>query len=121
VEFDTFRTAALVGAGHCVTAAGGDHRLIGLCQCDQLRARGSNFDVLAPSSSDTFPLNGKKFSSILLSDRRIFEENPAFTSTPSLNPVKEINDQIKLRTIGRKRIGFGKALGDILFEGRSND
>ena len=42
------------------------------------------------------------------------ETNPSTPDIPSLDPDRLQTDDIKARAIGRKRNGFGKALGDIL-------
>ena len=47
-------------------------------------------------------------------DNRIFEVAPGEPNIPSLDPSENSGDSIKARAIGRKRNGFGKALGDIL-------
>ena len=49
-------------------------------------------------------------------DKRIFQVNPSTPDTPSLDPSENQNDSIKNRAIGRKRNGFGKALGDIVLK-----
>lgn len=53
-----------------------------------------------------------------VTDERAFEEAPAEPSTPSLGfgGANKSGDAIKARAIGRKRNGFGKALGDVLLE-----
>ncbi|MGP9664737.1 hypothetical protein ACT3TY_08940 [Halomonas sp. AOP22-C1-8] len=51
-------------------------------------------------------------------DRRVFEEAPREPSTPSLGKggVSKASDETKARAVGRKRNGYGKALGDVLLE-----
>jgi len=51
-------------------------------------------------------------------DERVFEEAPSSPSTPSLGfeGSAKSTAEIKARAIGRKRNGFGKALGDVLLE-----
>lgn len=53
-----------------------------------------------------------------VTDERVFEEAPSEPSTPSLGfgGANKNGDAIKSRAIGRKRNGFGKALGDVLLE-----
>lgn len=49
-------------------------------------------------------------------DNRIFEDEPAEPSTPSLGKegASAASDEIRARAIGRKRNGYRKALGDVL-------
>lgn len=51
-------------------------------------------------------------------DERVFEEAPRDPSMPSLGSggAAHASADIKSRAIGRKRNGFGKALGDVLLE-----
>ena len=51
-------------------------------------------------------------------DERVFEDAPASPSTPSLGfeGSAKSTAEVKARAIGRKRNGFGKALGDVLLE-----
>ena len=71
-----------------------------------------------PETTITPVFNGKTIYIESVIDKRIFEEHPKTQDIPSLgfggaeNSAKEL----KLRAIGRKRNGFGKALGDILLE-----
>jgi len=58
--------------------------------------------------------NGKEIYIRSVTDARVFEVNPATPDIPSLDPDRLQTDDIKARAIGRKRNGFGKALGDIL-------
>lgn len=53
-----------------------------------------------------------------VTDERVFEEAPSEPSTPSLGfgGANKNGDTVKARAIGRKRNGFGKALGDVLLE-----
>jgi uncharacterized lipoprotein YajG len=53
-----------------------------------------------------------------INDRRTFEQAPSDPSTPSLGfeGATQAADTLKARAIGRKRNGFGKALGDVLLE-----
>jgi hypothetical protein len=55
-------------------------------------------------------------------DERVFEQAPSDPSIPSLGfeGANAAPDAIKARAVGRKRGGFGKALGDVLLqEGQS--
>ena len=51
-------------------------------------------------------------------DERVFEDAPSSPSTPSpgFEGSAKSTAEIKARAIGRKRNGFGKALGDVLLE-----
>jgi hypothetical protein len=51
-------------------------------------------------------------------DERVFEEAPRIPSIPSLGfeGALKASDDVKARAIGRKRGGFGKAMGDVLLE-----
>lgn len=53
-----------------------------------------------------------------VTDERIFEQAPGEASTPSLGfeGADKATADIKARAIGRKRGGFGKALGDVLLQ-----
>jgi hypothetical protein len=53
-----------------------------------------------------------------VTDERQFEQSPDDPSTPSLGGegANGASGDIKARAIGRKRGGFGKALGDVLLE-----
>lgn len=76
----------------------------------------SALDVSVPTSSNIAPQNGKTVFINKATDKRIFEVAPPSPEIPSLDPSEEQNDKIRLRAIGRKRNGFGKALGDILLK-----
>ena len=51
-------------------------------------------------------------------DERVFEEAPSVPSIPSLGfeGALKASDDVKARAVGRKRGGFGKAMGDVLLE-----
>lgn len=51
-------------------------------------------------------------------DGRVFEQAPGDPSTPSLGSggAAQASSDVKARAIGRKRNGFGKALGDVLLQ-----
>jgi len=51
-------------------------------------------------------------------DERVFEQAPSVPSIPSLGfeGALKASDDVKARAVGRKRGGFGKALGDVLLE-----
>lgn len=68
-----------------------------------------------PSASDSRGQNGTIFIESVV-DNRTFEEAPRNPSTPSLGfeGSSAASDELKARAIGRKRNGYGKALGDVL-------
>lgn len=73
--------------------------------------------------SDT-PDNGKQVVIRSVTDARRFEDAPKVPSIPTMNvdDISTVSADLKLRAIGRKRNGFGKALGDVLLrEGESID
>ncbi|MDT8379893.1 MAG: hypothetical protein RQ739_13480 [Desulfotignum sp.] len=74
-------------------------------------------DVPSSGSTDT-QLNGKMVVIESVKDNRQFQEDPKTQDIPSLGfgGAASATDEIKKRAIGRKRNGFGKALGDILLE-----
>ena len=53
-----------------------------------------------------------------IKDERVFEQAPSVPSTPSLGFEGAVNASadVKARAIGRKRGGFGAAMGDVLLE-----
>ena len=74
----------------------------------------SSLDIAVPTANHTSPQNNKIVFIKSVADKRIFQTSPASPDIPSLDPSEEQSDAIRLRAIGRKRNGFGKALGDIL-------
>lgn len=58
--------------------------------------------------------NGKQVYINSVVDKRFFEFKPTEPSIPSLDPSETQSDAIKARAVGRKRNGYGMALGDIL-------
>lgn len=75
----------------------------------------SNLDVQIPKAQNA-QSNGKQVFINSVADKRAFQLNPPNPDIPSLDPSEDQNEQIKLRAIGRKRNGFGKALGDMLLK-----
>ena len=76
----------------------------------------SVLDISPPVAKTSAQQNGKEVLIGSVSDRRSFQVNPSSPEIPSLDPAEDQNDQIKLRSIGRKRNTFGKALGDIILK-----
>lgn len=75
-------------------------------------------DVTAPKSAN--PATGKYVRIDSVSDKRTFEVAPSTADIASLDPDEDTSDASKSRAIGRKRNGYGKALGDIVLpEGKT--
>lgn len=70
--------------------------------------------VPAATKAEVAPSNGKQVYINSVVDKRIFEVKPPEPSIPSLDPSEAQSDAIKARAVGRKRNGYGMALGDIL-------
>lgn len=66
------------------------------------------------AKAEPAPSNGQQIYINSVVDKRMFELKPADPSTPSLDPSEAQSDTIKARAVGRKRNGYGMALGDIL-------
>lgn len=62
--------------------------------------------------------NGKTIFVRAVSDERVFEEKPRDPATPSLGNggLAAATPEIKARAFGRKRNGYGKAMGDIVLD-----
>lgn len=75
-------------------------------------------DVSAPRAATPA---GNKFVRIdSVADKRQFQVSPPSADIASLDPDADASDQTKARAIGRKRGGFGKALGDVVLpEGKT--
>ena len=58
------------------------------------------------------PANGKAVKIVQVADSRKFEVSPRTQSIPSLNEEEIKDSKISSRAIGRKRNGYGKAMGD---------
>jgi hypothetical protein len=67
-----------------------------------------------PSGAIANPEQGVAVKIVSVTDERHFESAPKNPDTPSLSEDDIGNNSIKARAIGRKRGGFGKALGDVL-------
>jgi hypothetical protein len=80
----------------------------------------SEIKLSAPATavaSTTAPSKGVVYLRSV-SDARVFEEKPSDPSHPSLGfgGAAAATDDVKARAIGRKRNGFGQAIGDVLLE-----
>ena len=60
------------------------------------------------------PDNGVPIKFATVRDLRVFELEPKRPDIPSLRDGEIANTELTVRAIGRKRNGFGKALGDVL-------
>lgn len=69
-----------------------------------------------PPSGQPGQANGKKVYIDNVVDNRSFQTTPSTPDIPSLDPSEDQSDGIKARAIGRKRNGYGKALGDMLLK-----
>lgn len=79
----------------------------------------STLDIQTPTAQAA-PSQGKQVFVRTVMDKRSFQDNPGSPEIPSLDPSEEQSAAIKQRAVGRKRNGFGKALGDIVLkEGQS--
>lgn len=78
----------------------------------------TNRSVIPIATPDTSITSGEKGSVYIAAviDNRVFEEAPRDPSIPSLGfgGAAAATDAVKARAIGRKRNGYGKAIGDIL-------
>ena len=72
----------------------------------------------AAASADAVTPNGKTVVIRSVTDERVFEQSPKDPSTPSLGfeGSAQASADTKSRAIGRKRNGFGKAMGDVLLQ-----
>jgi hypothetical protein len=75
----------------------------------------SRSEITIPPLASTQPANGPVAVVVDPVDVRKFEAAPSSPSIPSLKESSQIgNAQITSRALGRKRGGFGAALGDVL-------
>jgi len=80
----------------------------------------TTLDVFAPTTHTTSQSSEKEVFVTPLVDKRVFETRPRRSDTPSLDPSEDNSRDVELRAIGRKRNGFGKALGDfVMAEGQT--
>lgn len=69
-------------------------------------------DVSAPQGTN--PTTGKYVRIDSVQDKRTFSVKPPSADMASLDPNEDSSDASKARAIGRKRNGYGKALGDVV-------
>jgi hypothetical protein len=75
----------------------------------------SRSEIAVPSQSSTQPESGVAVVVLPPVDGRRFEAAPNVPSIPSLKEQGQITDvRITSRAVGRKRNGYGSALGDVL-------
>ena len=75
-------------------------------------------DVSAPHGTN--PATGKYVRIDSVQDKRTFTVKPPSADMASLDPDEDSSDESKARAIGRKRNGYGKALGDVVLpEGKT--
>jgi hypothetical protein len=75
-------------------------------------------DVSAPQGTN--PTTGKYVRIESVQDKRTFTVKPPSADMASLDPDEDSSDASKARAIGRKRNGYGKALGDVVLpEGKT--
>jgi hypothetical protein len=81
-----------------------------------LTACASSRSVVMPTLSKTDnPVQGPTVKIVTVVDQRKFEVNPRDPSQPSIGSASDIaNPAITARAIGRKRNGYGMAMGDVL-------
>lgn len=79
----------------------------------------SEIKLVAPAASTVQAATGQVVVIRSVKDERVFEQEPRNPSTPSLglDGANKASVELKLRAIGRKRNGYGKALGDVVLEG----
>lgn len=72
----------------------------------------------AVEAAASVPTTGKVVVIRSVQDERVFEQAPRDASIPSLGfgGAAQATAEVKARAIGRKRNGYGKALGDVLLE-----
>lgn len=88
-----------------------------LAGCATSRSEIKLSSPVAPPSSSTAS-TGRTAVIVSVMDERVFEQAPPEPSTPSLGfeGADQASAEIKSRAIGRKRNGYGKALGDVLLQ-----
>jgi hypothetical protein len=86
----------------------------------------SELRIDLPSKGPTLAAGAPVIIIRAITDERVFEDAPKSANIPSLGiaeagtgkaPDTKAQDAVKARAIGRKRNGYGKALGDVLLDG----
>lgn len=89
--------------------------MVGLLIAAALTGCATSRGVVAPQmSAGSNPQNGLAVRIVNVEDKRVFEAQPKEASIPSLMDGNIGDKSLTSRAIGRKRNGFGKALGDVL-------
>ena len=99
--------------------------LFAICALLLLSGCATNRSVLSLDLPDTgveTPQNGSNVFIKAVSDQRVFQEKPKTPDIPSLGfgGAESAANELKKRAVGRKRNGYGKALGDIVLEENQN-
>lgn len=80
----------------------------------------SEIKVAAPPAPATAPVVTKPRAVVIqsITDQRVFEQAPRTPNVPSLGfgGAAAASEAVKTRALGRKRNGYGKALGDVLLQ-----
>lgn len=89
--------------------------LVALAGCATSR---SELRVQAPVAVQSVASDAPVVVIRTVTDERVFEEKPRDPSTPSLGfgGAANATAEVRARAIGRKRNGYGKAMGDVLLE-----
>lgn len=99
----------------CTIALVAAAAILGGCATNRSEIRISSPGALAPPVGSA-PTRMVVIRSV--SDERVFEQAPRVASIPSLGfeGAAQAAAHVKARAIGRKRSGYGQALGDVLLE-----
>jgi hypothetical protein len=80
----------------------------------------SEIRVSSPAAGATAPASASGLVAVVrtVKDDRVFEESPKEANIPSLGSggAAQASSDVKARAVGRKRNGFGMAMGDVLLE-----
>lgn len=76
----------------------------------------SELNIQAPTPHPSTTTNKDVFISSVI-DKRTFLVKPPSPDIPSLDPSGDKSDSVQSRAIGRKRNGYGMALGDLILQG----
>lgn len=76
--------------------------------------RGEVALAVPTANAEAVPSNAQQIYINSVTDKRIFEFKPSEPNIPSLDPSEPQTDDIKARAVGRKRNGYGRAMGDIV-------
>lgn len=82
--------------------------MLGACALGQSEVTVGNFQSIQNDK------NGPAVHIAMPSDQRVFELKPASPDIPSLDPADKDTPELRSRSVGRKRGGFGQALGSVV-------